>query len=60
MRGLFGQVTRVVVAAVVVVSLAVPVYAKPAEKEFDSGKFINAVKRFVVKAFGDGLIIPRP
>ena len=60
MRGLLNQMSRGVVAVAVVVSLAVPVYAKPVNEEgWTPSKIMKVIKR-VVKSLGDGLIIPRP
>jgi hypothetical protein len=62
MRGLFNQVGRGIVAAAVVVMLAVPAQARATDDQgwWASSKLVKAVKRLVVKTFGDGLIIPRP
>ena len=63
MRGLFNGVARGVVAVAVVMVLAVPVEAKPSDRDWSDWslpKFLKSVKRLVVKTLGDGVIIPRP
>jgi len=50
---------RVVVMALVAM-IAVPLQAKPVEDSWSASTLAKLVKRFVVKTFGDGLIIPRP
>lgn len=60
MRGLFDRVGRGVVAAAVVVALAVPVTAGPREDGWSPAKMVKFMKRFVIKALGDGIIVPRP
>ena len=62
MRGLFNRVGRGVVAAAVVVMLAVPAQARATEDQgwWASSTLVKAVKRLVVKTFGDGILIPRP
>ena len=60
MRGLFNRVSRGVVAAAVVVTLAVPISAGPRDDGWSPSKIVKLMKRFVVKALGDGIIVPRP
>lgn len=64
MRGLFNRVGRGVLAAAVIGMLAMPVQARPGDdgwgKEWSPSKLIKAVKRLVVKTFGDGITVPRP
>jgi hypothetical protein len=62
MRGLFNQVGRGITAAAVVVMLAVPAQARATDEQgwWGASTLVKAVKRLVVKTFGDGLIIPRP
>jgi hypothetical protein len=60
MRGLLNRVGRGVVAAAVVAMLAVPAQAQPQDKEGFAPRLIKAVKRLVVRTFGDGVTVPRP
>jgi hypothetical protein len=63
MRRLFEGVARGVVAVAVVMVLAVPVEAKPSDRDWSGWslpRFLTSVKRLVVKTLGDGVIIPRP
>ena len=60
MRGFFSQVGRGVVAGMVVVALAVPVSAKPVEKERRPPSKVAKMLQQAVKALGDFIITPRP
>jgi hypothetical protein len=64
MRRVFNGVARGVLAVAVVVTLAVPVSARSREAERVSpqpkGPDLVKVLKLVVRAFGDGLILPRP
>jgi hypothetical protein len=60
MRGLLNRVSQNVVAGAVVVMLAMPAQAQPQDREGFAPKLIKAVKRLVVRTFGDGVIVPRP
>lgn len=60
MRGVFNRVGRGVVVLAVVASLAAPSFAGPRDGGWTPGKIIKIVKKLVVKALGDGLIVPRP
>lgn len=44
----------------VVMSLAMPVYARPTDEGWSPSRLVKMIKRFVVKTLGDGIIIPRP
>jgi len=60
MRDLFNRVGRGVLAVIVVAMLAVPAQARPVDEGWAPSKLLEAVKRFVVATFGDGIIVPRP
>jgi hypothetical protein len=60
MRSLFSQISRGVVAMAVVVSLAMPVYARPTDEGWSPSRLVKMIKRFVVKTLGDGITVPRP
>ena len=60
MRCLFSQLGRGVVAGLVVLALAVPVNAKPAEKDRKPPAKVAKMLQNLVKVFGDLIIAPRP
>jgi hypothetical protein len=60
MRGRFSQVGRGVVALMVMVALAVPVSARPGEKERKPPSKVAKMLQNLIKTLGDGIIVPRP
>lgn len=60
MQGHFSQLGRGVVAGLVLVALAMPVTAKPGEKERRPPSKVAKMLQSLVKSFGDLVIIPRP
>lgn len=66
MRRVFNGVARGVVAVAVVVSMASPAEAARTREERgevvkrERPTLVQMIKKMVVRAFGDGLSIPRP
>jgi hypothetical protein len=60
MRGLLSQMGRGVVAGLAVVALAIPVNARPAEKERRPPSKVAKMLQSLVRSFGDFIITPRP
>jgi hypothetical protein len=65
MRRVFDGVARGVLVVAVVASLAVPASARSREEQRVSPQpkrpdLVQMLRQFVVRALGDGLIIPRP
>ncbi len=64
MRRVFSASVRGVVAVAIVMSMAVPVQAKPAGpgEWIGRGKarIVKFLQKWTVRTFGDGLVDPRP
>ena len=57
------RVFKGIAVVAVVVSLAVPAQARTREDEGGTGKgtsIVQLLKQWIVRGFGDGLIVPRP